>query len=178
MLHVSQQGQARLLVVEDDDDVREEIAHSMREEGFEVAVAWNGDEALALLRADPSFDLILLDLMLPKTDGWQFRLVQRAEPLLSAIPVIAMSASASAQAKAIDADAYVAKPFTYDALIAAVRQVLHQRRMVHLDRLASLGRVAAGIAHEVNNPLTYVYANLSMARNSLTASRVKPAAEP
>ncbi len=178
MLQGSQEVRARLLVVEDDDDVREEIGHTMRSEGFDVELAWNGDEALSILRNHPSFDLILLDLMLPKTDGWQFRLTQRADPLLSAIPVIAMSASTSAQARAIDADAYVPKPFTSDALIGAVRQVLQQRRMLHLDRLASLGRVAAGIAHEVNNPLTYVYANLSMARNSLTASRVKPAAEP
>jgi signal transduction histidine kinase len=168
----------RLLVVEDDPDVCENVRLLLEEEGFEVEVASDGAEALDILRARPSFDLILLDLMLPKTDGWQFRVAQRADPVLSAIPVLVMSASTSAKARAIDADAYVPKPFDPEALTNAVRQVLERRRHADLDRLTSLGRMAAGIAHEVNNPLTYIYASLSLVRSTIAAARAKSRREP
>src|SRR5258708_6644270 len=167
----------RLLVVEDDADICETVADLLTAERFEVRVAYDGEEALSILRAELNFDLIILDLMLPKTDGWQFRVAQRSDPLLSAIPVIAMSASTSDQAKAIDADAYVSKPFEPDALIRAVRMVLERHRSADLDRLTSLGRMAAGISHEVNNPLTYIYASLSMARSTLVATRAKAQTE-
>src|SRR4051794_16021993 len=104
MAHASQVMPARILIVEDDNDIRESVAGLLEDEAFATCVARDGADALAILRSDPSFDLILLDLMLPNVDGWEFRVAQRAEPLLSEIPVIAMSASTSAQAKAVDAD--------------------------------------------------------------------------
>src|SRR6266513_925487 len=97
----------RLLVVEDDADLCEHVTQLLSDEGFEVESATDGEEALAILRREPCFDLIVLDLMMPKTDGWQFRVAQRTDPVLSAIPVVVMSASTTAQALAIDADAYV-----------------------------------------------------------------------
>jgi signal transduction histidine kinase len=165
-----------VLIVEDDVDIREQVVEMLAGEGFEVDVATDGEEALTILRAHPSFDLILLDLMLPRTDGWQFRVAQRADPALSSIPVIALSASKSAHAKAIDADAFVSKPFETDALVHAVRYVLERRRSAQMDRFVSLGRMAAGIAHEVNNPLTYIYASLSMAETAL-ANPSSPSSE-
>jgi signal transduction histidine kinase len=163
----------RLLVVDDNTDIREQIAELLQNEGFDVVGATDGEDALFILRRTPSFDLILLDLLLPKVDGWQFRVVQRADPLLCSIPVVAMSASTSAHAKAIDADAYVSKPFEPDALIGAVRHVLERHRSSQTDRLTSLGRMAAGIAHEVNNPLTYIYASLALADTALVGVRRK-----
>jgi signal transduction histidine kinase len=163
----------RLLVVDDNPDIREHVAELLESEGFDVVCAPDGEEALSILRSTPSFDLILLDLLLPKIDGWQFRVIQRADPLLCSIPVVAMSASTSAHAKAIDADAYVPKPFEPDALVGAVRHVLERHRSSQTDRLTSLGRMAAGIAHEVNNPLTYIYASLALADTALVGVRRK-----
>src|SRR5262245_35602375 len=105
MLEASQPRRQRLLLVEDDEDIRSQLIDLFVAEGFHTEGARDGDEALAILRDHPTFDVIVLDLMLPRTDGWEFRLVQRSDPVLSSIPVIAMSANTSARAKAIDADA-------------------------------------------------------------------------
>jgi signal transduction histidine kinase len=159
----------RLLLVEDDPEIRSQLLDFLVSEGFEVEVANDGEQALRTLRAAGSIDLILLDLMLPKKDGWEFRVAQRSDPILATIPVVVTSANTSAQARAIDADAYVPKPFEPEAIVAAIRWVLDQRRNQHADRLASLGRMAAGIAHEVNNPLTYVHASLMLGQNILSS---------
>jgi signal transduction histidine kinase len=160
----------RLLLVEDDREIRNQLLDYLVTEGFDVEVARDGEQALCQLKAGRCIDLIVLDLMLPNKDGWEFRLAQRADPILATIPVIVMSANRSAQARAIDADAYVAKPFEPAALVATIRSVIEQRKSELLDRLSSLGRMAAGIAHEVNNPLTYVHASLMLGQNFLTAA--------
>src|SRR5690242_9166848 len=101
-----------LLVVEDDRDVRDSLVEHLRDRGCDVVAAWNGQEALAHLRGNALPDLILLDLMMPVMDGWQFRVEQKRDPQLASIPVLAMSADPSAQAAAIDAHAFLRKPFT------------------------------------------------------------------
>jgi CheY-like chemotaxis protein len=82
-----------VLVVDDDPDIRDTIAEVLGDEGYPVALACNGREALALLgtaRAKPS--LILLDLMMPELDGWGFMAEVQKVPRLAAIPVIVFSA--------------------------------------------------------------------------------------
>jgi signal transduction histidine kinase len=160
-------GGTRVLVVDDDDDIRGSLSDLLREDGFEVEGAADGDQALARLRAAPVPDLILLDLVMPVKDGWQFRTEQRQDPSIAAIPVVAMSADDSAKAAAIDADHYLKKPFDYPILLETVRRVVDKKRLAHLDRMASLGTLAAGIAHEINNPLTYVIANLQLVQEEL-----------
>jgi len=100
--------------------------------------------------------------MMPVKDGWQFRIEQKRDPNISAIPVLAISADDTPKAVAIDAEMYLKKPFQYTALLDAIRRVIDTKRLAHLDRMASLGTLAAGIAHEINNPLTYVIANLEL----------------
>src|SRR5262249_6070547 len=139
-------------------------------EGFVTTGAADGADALQMLKAGLAPDLVLLDLMMPRMDGWEFRLEQRKIPALSRIPVIAMSADPSAKAAAIDAEAYVRKPYSFPELLAAIHQVLraaHTRRVAHADRMASLGTLAAGIAHEINNPLSFVIANLQFLEERL-----------
>src|SRR5215472_17599360 len=106
-----------LLVIEDDADIREALDGLLSTEGFRVAGCSNGREALNWLRASPKPDLILLDLMMPVMDGWQFRVAQKKDPELAAIPVLALSADTTAKAVAIDAEAYLKKPVEYDTLI-------------------------------------------------------------
>jgi signal transduction histidine kinase len=156
-----------LLVVEDDADIREALDGLLSMEGFHVKGCSNGREALDWLHGAAKPDVILLDLMMPIMDGWQFRVAQKDDPELAAIPVLAFSADATAKAAAIDADAYLKKPVDYETLVDTIDRLLvaseHrelQARLAQTDRLTSLGTLAAGVAHEINNPLAYVLLNL------------------
>jgi two-component system cell cycle sensor histidine kinase/response regulator CckA len=163
-----------LLVVEDDLDIREALDGLLSLEGFRVQGCSNGREALEWLHAAPRPDLILLDLMMPVMDGWQFRVIQKDDPRLSTIPVLALSADATSKAAAIDADAYLKKPVDYETLIDTIDRLLvaseHrelQARLAQTDRLTSLGTLAAGVAHEINNPLAYVILNIGFVSEEL-----------
>jgi signal transduction histidine kinase len=160
----------RLLVVDDDFDLCTSISDLLRSDGYEVVTAADGDAALRHLRQATVPDLIVLDLMMPVKDGWQFRVEQRLDPSLSAIPVLAISADGSPKAASIDADGYLSKPFQYLHLRQEIDRIIESRRLAHLDRMASLGTLAAGIAHEINNPLTYVISNLQLLEEELPAS--------
>src|SRR5258706_12954853 len=81
-----------LLVVEDDADIRDALDGLLSTEGFRIAGCSNGREALDWLRTSPKPDLILLDLMMPVMDGWQFRVEQKQDPALATIPILALSA--------------------------------------------------------------------------------------
>ena len=140
---------------------------SLSSEGFVTEVAQDGAQAIARLRDGMRPDLILLDLMMPVMDGWQFRTFQLADPDLAQLPVVAMSASGTPQARAIHADAYVDKPFDLSQLLAVVHRVLlekqcHrlQQRLHEVEPFVVLGTLAAGIGHEINNPLTYILGGL------------------
>src|SRR6266404_8186598 len=104
---------ARVLLVEDDPDISEVLAQLLEDEGVHVSSASNGREALTSLQRGAPPDVIVLDLMMPVMDGWEFRLEQKKDPTLASIPVVAMSADASAKAEAIDVDAYVHKPLVF-----------------------------------------------------------------
>ncbi len=155
----------RLLVVEDDDMIREALTELLRDEGALVTAAANGREALQALRSSSGTDLILLDLMMPVMDGWEFRVDQRADPQLAPIPLIAMSADMSAKARAIAADAYLRKPLDFNELVGRIRAVVDHavaQRAAAVDTTAAFATMAAEIAHEINNPLTYLMANLQV----------------
>jgi len=85
----------RLLLVEDEDAIRESLGEALAGDGFEVMMAANGWEALQLLRNAPRPSAILLDLMMPVMDGWDFRRQQLNDPSLRDIPVLVVSASGS-----------------------------------------------------------------------------------
>jgi CheY-like chemotaxis protein len=83
----------RLLLVEDEAPIRAALGEALQEEGFEVVAAANGREALDFLRNSPRPSAILLDLLMPVMDGWDFRHEQLNDPLLRDIPVLVVSAS-------------------------------------------------------------------------------------
>jgi signal transduction histidine kinase len=166
-----------ILVVEDDVDIRESLLGLLREEGYQATACANGLEALEHLRVGHRADAILLDLMMPVMDGWQFRVQQKQDPRLAVIPVVVISADTTAKAAAIDADAYLRKPVEYATLIASIERTLLaaerrnlQAALIETERLASLGTLAAGVAHEINNPLAYVVANIEYVAENLAES--------
>lgn len=173
-------GEIRLLLVEDDSSIRFALSDMLTDEGFDVTTVVNGRDALNELRQAAPPDVILLDLMMPVMDGWEFRVEQRADPLLAGIPLLAMSADLSAKARAIAADGYIRKPIDFPDLLrqlhGAVGRAARQR-LAAADRMAALGTLASGIAHEINNPLTYVIANLQTLAEQLPTSTDKATRE-
>src|SRR5688572_12845472 len=114
----------RILIVEDDAELGFELAEALVEAGYEVERCGDGREALERLGHDPLPDLIVLDLLLPVLDGWEFRLRQREFARYAAIPVLAISAESSARAAAIDSDYFLSKPFTSERLLQTVNTAL------------------------------------------------------
>jgi signal transduction histidine kinase len=160
-------GRRRILVVEDDPEILGALSGLLEEEGYDVQSVADARAALERLRSGPAPELIILDLMMPGMDGWEFRTIQRADPTLASIPVVAISADTSAKAAAIDATSFLRKPFRFADLLSTVEKIIDERerrriraRLAEAERLASLGTLAAGAAHEISNPLSFTVANL------------------
>jgi CheY-like chemotaxis protein len=115
----------RILIVEDDADLAAVVADVLEVAGYDVATAAHGREAVDRLRSGLLPELILLDLMMPVMDGWEFRAEQTLIPGASAIPVIALTADGDAKHKAVKLDAagYLAKPVAMQRLLAEVERI-------------------------------------------------------
>ncbi len=111
------------MLVEDDHAIGETLRELLEEEGFEVVWASNGLEALGHLKARTP-GLILLDLMMPVMDGWQFCAAQQRDPDLARIPVVVISADHGLASKiaSLAVQGYLSKPFELDALLATVHR--------------------------------------------------------
>jgi len=115
-----------ILVIEDRDDVRQGLAQLLELHGFLVSGARDGEDALRQLTSDPDgFALILLDLMLPGgVSGHDLRMLQLADPVLSAVPTIVVSASDldHQDRVGLQPDAWLNKPFRFDDLLGLVKR--------------------------------------------------------
>ena len=119
-----------ILIVDDDADIRESLADALEEEGYRVACASNGKEALRLLRDEKLRpDLILLDIMMPVMDGWGFRAEQQKDPELAPIPVIVFTAYGSARdvAGQLQAAGFAKKPLRLQELLSTIERVRQTR---------------------------------------------------
>lgn len=113
-----------VLVIEDDDDIREGVVTVLQLAGHTAYAARNGEDALIQLRELPKPHLILLDLAMPRKDGFQFRALQEMEARFADIPVVVMSANPQADVKSIQlgAKSYLHKPFKVEHLLATVER--------------------------------------------------------
>jgi phosphate regulon transcriptional regulator PhoB len=120
----------RILVVEDEKDVREMIRLNLKTAGFDVVEAGNGTEALALAKNDPP-KVIILDLMMPEMSGIEVCRALRRNPSTSRIPVLMLTAKSTEEDKVVGfevgADDYVTKPFSPRELVLRVRAVARRQ---------------------------------------------------
>src|SRR6185369_15624405 len=124
-----------VMLIEDDAESRNAIAAVLEAYGFDVVQAVDGEDALAQLHAGHRPCAILLDLMMPLMDGWQFREAQRTDPALADIPVALLTAAGNIrlQARRLGVDDAFEKPVNLDTVLAFIethcRSTSNQRRV-------------------------------------------------
>ena len=118
-----------ILIVEDDPYIRESLQELLCTEGFDVLISTDGAEALALFQAGTRPQLVLLDLMMPKMDGFAFREQQLNSPDFAHIPVVVMSAdeNMTANKSKLQVEAYLKKPIDIEELLSLVYQELQKK---------------------------------------------------
>ena len=117
----------KILIADDEQNIVISIEFLLRREGFEVLVAGDGEEALAKVRAERP-DLVLLDVMMPKMNGFDVCQALRADPDLSAARILMLTAKGRdtevSKGLGLGADGYMTKPFSTKELLAEVRKLL------------------------------------------------------
>ena len=122
----------RILVVEDDRSVGEFVAARLEHEGYKVVVAMDGEEGVKRATEDGTFDLILLDIKLPKLDGFEVCKRLKAQPVTAKIPVIIFTGSSTYQTDLADrcielgVQGWLVKPLDSKALLAYIRRTLQK----------------------------------------------------
>ncbi len=154
---------SKILIVDDAEDTVELLKKRFRAEGYETAEAYNGEEALMKV---PEYhpDLIVLDVMMPKIDGYEVCQRLKTDEKTKYIPILMLTAKGEVEHKVkglnIGADDYMAKPFDYKELSARVKSLLsikatHEKK-VKEEKTGALEQMMEQVAHEIRNPLTSV----------------------
>ena len=116
-----------ILIVDDEKNIAISVDYLLRREGFEVSVAHDGEEGLMLIK-NKQPDLVLLDVMMPKLDGFQVCEAVRKDPALADVRIIMLTAKGRDAEKekglTLGADAYITKPFSTRELVAQVKALL------------------------------------------------------
>lgn len=140
----------RILIIEDEKKVAEFVRHGLKEEGYAVDVAFDGEQGY-FMAADNEYDLILLDLMLPKMDGISLCTKIRGDGL--EMPVLMLTAKDEVRDKVrgldAGADDYLAKPFAFEELLARIRALLRKTYAHPATRLQVEDLVLDMINHKV-----------------------------
>lgn len=160
-----------ILIIDDNGTNLKVLSQTLTSAGFQLAVATNGEEALEQVLEELP-ELILLDVKMPKIDGFETCIRLKANPKTKDIPIIFMTALSETIDKvkglSLGAVDYITKPFDEQDVLARVRVHLRlrmaQKQIISQEKLASLGTITAGVAHELRNPLNFV---INYAQSSL-----------
>ncbi len=121
----------RILLVEDEEDIVELFKIRFSNEGFELLTAGDGEEGLRLAREEKP-DLVILDLMLPKIDGFRVCRMLKFDNRFKCIPVIMLTARAEERDRelgsSVGADAYMTKPFEWEELLKKIKGLINKKR--------------------------------------------------
>lgn len=163
------ESNGRILIVDDYPMNRLKLSRVLEQQGHSVAQAENGQQALNMLHQEP-FDVVLLDIMMPEMDGHEVLAKMKSDKHLRYIPVIVISAvdevDSAVRCIEMGAEDYIPKPFNPVFLKARLNASLRRKKLRDLEqvylqqeimlrqseKLATLGRLSAGMAHELNNP--------------------------
>lgn len=144
----------KILIVEDDDRIREILAKYMKKEKFEIDEAPDGKKAMELFD-DNKYDLAVLDVMLPDKDGWS--ILKHIREMDREMPVIMLTARSEEEDRLfgfeLGADDYVTKPFSAKELVARVKVQLKKSRRSVLDAMVVIGNI------KINTEYRQVYVN-------------------
>lgn len=183
-----------VVIAEDNGDMRKLLVHLLSSE-FQVRAARNGREALELVR-ERAPALVITDVMMPEMSGTELCEAIKTDPALAGVPVMLVTSKAEREMKIhgleLGADDYVTKPFHPRELVARARSLVRLRALqmelaeqnaalekaldhlrktevalVQSERLAAVGELAAGIAHEVNNPVNFALNSLRMLKDTV-----------
>jgi DNA-binding response OmpR family regulator len=122
----------RILIVDDEPNIVISLEYLMKREGYDVAIAADGEAALEAAGAAPPPDLVILDVMLPRMNGFEVCRRLRADVRLTGLKILMLTAkgreSEVARGVELGADAYVTKPFSTRELVARIREMLGERQ--------------------------------------------------
>jgi two-component system, NtrC family, sensor kinase len=198
----SEGGRGNLLIVDDNAANRDILRRHLEKQEYGVVSAGDGRECLRLLESG-TFDLVLLDVLMPVMDGFEVLKQMRANPALRETPVVMISAldetAGAVRCLQMGAEDYLTKPFDPVLLSARIGASLEKKRLrdverrraeelqltldelrrtqaqlVVQDKLASLGAMTAGIAHEIKNPLNFVTNFAAAAVDLIREIRAEP----
>lgn len=117
----------RLLIAEDEPSILESLVFILGREGYDIAIARDGAEALERLQVEGAPGLLILDVMLPKVSGFDVLKAVRADGALSGVPVLMLTAKGQSRdrqmAEQMGANAFIAKPFSNMDVVGAVRRL-------------------------------------------------------
>ena len=130
----------KILVVDDESRMRKLVKDFLEREGFRVLEAGDGEQAMELFYADREIALLILDVMMPKMDGWQ---VCREVRQTSKVPIIMLTARGEEQDELqgfeLGVDEYISKPFSPKILVARVEAILRRTRTLDAGEMADAG---------------------------------------